>query len=149
MNHRFIAALLCLFSILLVFLGYLMRTHGGEFTCGFGLQKICSDYDVMYEISGSLYYGLQTLPFLFFGSIFLRKDIFFHWLYLFLSLSLIIFLFFFSIWTPSSDIGPWVFPDLTQSIVRACINLLAILSVIYVGARYSYSYSKNRAKQKV
>ena len=131
MNHRVVAGLLCMVSVVAIGLGYLLLHPVIIGWCSPEIDVNCLGESIAFGIGSPFYWSIRWLPFFFFALIFVRKDIFQSWwkfgvLFAILPLLLIVV---------SPPIGEMFTPDRTL-ITERMVQLFVIASALFIGWKY-------------
>jgi hypothetical protein len=140
MNHRVIAGMLLILSLVAIAVGYLLLNPWLIGLCS--TNSYCLDSSLIPALGTPLFWGMQWLPLLFFILIFIRREVFSAWWKVILPLSIP------AIWI--IIISP-PFPDFLvtdrTTITALMVKLIMIISTIVVAWKYWRLYRAKACKK--
>lgn len=131
MNHRIIATILLILSLLAITCGYLLSHPTLLWWCVNG-QVVCIGQGVQYGVALPLYTATRLLPVLFCVLIFVRTEVFTAWWKIATPLSLILLTVI--VFTPSIRENPLQFDRTHVAIL--CEGLLLVVSALVILWKY-------------
>ncbi len=138
MNHRFVAGFLFSLSIFLIGLGYFLLHPNLIGLCT--TSDNCLSEFLRYGIAKPLYWSIYLLPFLFFGLIFVSKNIFNSWLKLGIPLGVLFLIVIFL----APPLPGFYTPDRTL-VTERLTQIFVAISVFFIAWKY-WRLSKQKPK---
>lgn len=146
MNHRIIAFLFFVCSLLTIFLGYSLLWHP-EYLGLCSPGDDCLGEYTIFGIAKPLYWGTQWLPVFLLGLIFVRREVFWSWLKFIIIPALLAFWFVAASLPLNNGFFAGPFPDRTQA-TAMMTHALVIVSVIYIVLKYIALYRREHPRTK-
>lgn len=143
MNHRILAGILALLVLVAIALGFVLLNTKSDLACSY--FRCWSSYyfvDVVYPFTRKIW----PLAILFFALIFVKRNVFYTWLKLFVPLAVV------GVWlviNSATTVGGWTpntFPN-RQDMTYIVVNILLCVSVLSVGAQYLLCFWRNKSSK--
>jgi magnesium-transporting ATPase (P-type) len=137
MDHRLIAPLLFVSSLVAILIGYVLYEHPAVLgLCAPDTPNYaCLSQDVFYGIAHPLYFNIRLLPFLFLALMFVRNEVFYSWLRFFAVISIIAIILIVSAPPVAHDFLP-VLPDRSQ-MTELMVRFVVLASAVFIAAKYA------------
>lgn len=141
MNHRIIAVVLFIASLVAILIGYFLLHPEIIGLCPRGLDMNCLNQNLSFGIGEPLYWSIRWLPVLFLSLAFVRREVFIAWwkvmIWFFILALLLIVI------SPTTQ--TFFTPDRT-TVTDLVVKVIVIVSIVVVLWKY-WRLSKGKAKK--